>query len=262
MTDFGIAGNRALIPASSAGLGKAAAERMVAEGADVIINGRDKSKLERTVREFESKYDCGIYGHVADISSEEGATGLVDSTIEQFGGIDILVFNSGGPPSRPFLQTTDDDWYSAFDQLVMSYVRILRRAVPYLREHRGTVVTNVSISVKETLDDFVLSNSVRMGLVGINKTLSRELAPDVRINSVLPGPFDTGTLKMLERRVNAGTFDTYEEAHRDYTEDLPFGRMGDPPELADIIAFLASPKSAHIHGETIVVDSGIHESNL
>jgi len=244
----------ALVTASSSGLGKASATALAREGANVVLNGRDEEQLEAAKSEIED---------VASGDPDDVET-LVDATVEEFGRLDHLVTSAGGPPSGSFLETSDEDWYDAFDLLVMSVVRLVRAAESHLREDGGGTIVNItSRSVKEALDSLVLSNSVRMGVIGLEKTLSRELAPEVRVNAVLPGSHETSRIEnLVEAAVDRGEYDSYEEGMEARAESIPVGRVGDPMELGDTVAYLCSDRAGYINGEAIVIDGGSGRSNL
>ncbi|MFO7793058.1 MAG: SDR family oxidoreductase [Candidatus Saliniplasma sp.] len=262
--DLGIEGNSALVLASSSGLGKASAEALAREGVNIVINGRDEQKLKETKREIERVANGRVIAEQGDIKDYQEIRKLVEATVEEFGGLDHLVTCAGGPPSKPFLETTDDEWYHSFDLLVMSVVRVVRESVEYLRESdAGTIVNITSISVKEALESLVLSNSVRMAVVGLEKTLSRELGPEIRVNSVLPGPHETGRIQnLVDEAVERGEFEDYEEGLESWTEGVPLKRIGQPQELGDVVAFLCSEKSSYLNGIAIPIDGGGSRSNL
>lgn len=180
-------GDVALVSASSSGLGKASAKALAREGADVVINGRDESRLMAARDEIRSEAEGRVVAKQGDLTEPEEIKALVDTALTEFDGLDHLVSSAGGPPSDTFADTTDRDWYEAFDLLIMSVVRLVRQAEPHLREDEGGTIVNIeSRTVKEASDTLVLSNAVRMGVIGLEKTLSRELAPKVRANAVLP----------------------------------------------------------------------------
>jgi 3-oxoacyl-[acyl-carrier protein] reductase len=260
--DLQIEGNAALVTASSGGLGKASATALAREGANVVINGRDETALAETREELAAVGTGEVVAQPGDITEPDDVAALVDTTVEAFGGIDHLVTSAGGPPSGTFLDTTDDDWYDAYDLLVMSVVRLVRAAEPHLRDGGGTIVTITSRSVKEALDSLVLSNAVRMGVIGLEKTVSKELAPDVRANAVLPGAHETARIReLVEQAVERGEYDSYEDGLDDWGTN-PLGRVGDPMELGDTVAFLSSPRSGYINGAAIPIDGGSTGSNL
>jgi Dehydrogenases with different specificities (related to short-chain alcohol dehydrogenases) len=257
-------GDAALVTASSSGLGKASATALAREGADVVINGRDENRLEAAAEEVRASATGEVVPVAGDLTDPEDTERLVRSTVEAFDGLDHLVTSAGGPPSGPFLETTDEDWYDAFDLLVMSVVRLARAAEPHLRESDGGSIVNItSRSVKEAVDSLVLSNAVRMSVIGLEKTLSKEFAPDVRVNAVLPGTHETPRIEdLVEQAVERGDFDSYDEGVADWAEGIPVGRVGDPMELGDTVAFLCSPRAGFVNGQSIVIDGGDGESNL
>lgn len=257
-------GNVALVTASSKGLGKASAAALAARGANVVINGRDVQALETAVEELETTFPGSVSAFEADLSDPNEIEELVNHTVDTFGGLDHLVTNVGGPPSGEFLEITDEEWYEAFDLLVMSVVRTVRTAAPYLREgDGGTLVAITSRSVKEAIPGLVLSNSVRMSVIGLVKTLSKEFAPDVRANAVLPGPHETSrSEQLLHEAVEQGEYRSYDEAVDATAESIPLDRIGDPMELGEAVAFLSSEDSSFINGVAIPVDGGASASNL
>ncbi|MEF8800805.1 MAG: SDR family oxidoreductase [Halolamina sp.] len=257
-------GTSALVTASSSGLGKASAKALAREGANVVVNGRDEERLAETVDELEPVGDGHVVGVQGDLTEKADIETLVTRTVEEFGGLDTLVTSAGGPPSGAFMDTDDEDWYDAFDLLVMSAVRTVREAAPHLKEaDNGTMTFITSRSVKEAIDSLVLSNSVRMAVIGLEKTLSKELAPEVRSNSVLPGPHETSRIEdLVEQAVERGEYEDYEEGVADWGGGIPLGRIGDPQELGDTVAFLSSPKSSYINGVSIPIEGGAGASNL
>lgn len=260
--DLGVADDTALVAASSSGLGKASAEALAREGANVVINGRDREKLDEAVAELEPVGDGTVVGRRADLTDPDEISDLVDATVDEFGGLDHLVTSAGGPPSGPFLNTGDEDWYRAFDLLVMSVVRLVREAHPHLADGGGSVVNITSMTVKEAADGLVLSNSVRMGVVGLEKTLSREFAPDVRVNAVLPGSHETArTAELVEQGIERGDYEDYESGLEARYGDIPLG-IGDPIELGETVAFLCSDRASNITGVAVPVDGGASRSNL
>ena len=261
--DLGIDGNTALVTGSSSGLGKASALALAREGADVVINGRDVDRVESAVEELRAEATGRVIGQPGDLTDPADIETLVDRTVEKFGGIDHLVTSAGGPPSGPFLGMDDEDWYHAYDLLVMSVVRLVRLAADPLRNGGGTIVTITSRTVKEALDSLVLSNSVRMGVIGLEKTLSKELAPEVRANAVLPGVIETARInEIIEQAIDRGEYETYEEGLADWSADIPLERVGDPIELGDMVAFLSSARSSYINGSAIPIDGGSISANL
>ncbi|MFC6941758.1 SDR family oxidoreductase [Salinirubellus sp. GCM10025818] len=262
--ELDIEGNAALVLASSSGLGKASATALAREGVNVVVNGRDEERLEAAAEEIREEATGDVVTVPGDLTDREDVEGLVEATVEAFGGLDHLVISSGGPTRLRFGETTDEDWYDAYDLLVMSVVRAIRESVPHLRESdHGTVVNITSRVVKEATPTNVLSSSVRMAVIGLEKTLSEELGPDVRANAVLPGTHRTPRITDgAEAEVERGEYDSLEDALADRAEGIPLERIGDPMELGNTVAFLSSPLSGYINGQAIVIDGGSGSSNL
>lgn len=262
--DLEIEGNAALITASSSGLGKAAATALAREGVDVVLNGRNEHRLEAAADDVRDIASGRVVTQQGDITDPKAITSLVDRTIDEFGRLDHLVTSAGGPPSGEFLDIPLEEWYEAYDLLVMSVVRLVHEATPYLQDNGGgTIVTITSRSVKEAIDALVLSNAVRMSVIGLEKTLSKELAPDIRVNAVLPGAHETARIEeLLTDAVERGEYESYEKARAARGEGIPVGRVGDPIELGDTVAFLSSPRSGYINGVAIPIDGGSSSSNL
>lgn len=258
-----VADDVALVTASSSGLGRASAAVLAEENANVVLNGRDEDRLDEAVADLDALGDGSVVGVAGDLTQREDIEALVTATVEEFGGLDHLVTSAGGPPSGPFMGTDDEDWYHAFDLLVMSVVRLVREAAPHLQDGGGTIVNITSRSVKEAIDSLVLSNAVRMSVVGLEKTLSQELAPEVRANAVLPGPHETSRIEeLVEQSVERGEYDSYEEGLAARAEGIPLERIGDPQELGEVVAFLCSPRSSYLNGVAIPVDGGAGAANL
>lgn len=258
-----IKGNTALVTGSSAGLGFASAQALAREGANVVINGRDPARVKVAVKELESIGEGKVLGIYGDMSKEEDIVHLVKKTVDEFGKLDHLVTCVGGPPSKLFMNTLEDEWYGAFDSLLMSVVRLTRESEQYLRASRGTIVNITSISVKESISNLVLSNSVRMGVIGLMKTLSRELGPDIRVNAVLPGFTETDRVKQLiNQALERGDIKDYEEGLKNFSKDIPLNRIGQPEELGYVVAFLCSRRSSYVTGVAVPVDGGWSRSNL
>ncbi|WP_049972264.1 SDR family oxidoreductase [Haladaptatus cibarius] len=262
--DYELDANVALVTASSSGLGKASAKALAAEGANVVINGRNEDRLAEAEDDVRAVAEGDVLAVQGDLTNYDDIEHLVERTVSEFGGIDHLVTNAGGPPSGPFMELDDEDWYGAFDLLVMSVVRLVREAAPHLREDGGgTIVTITSRSVKEAIPSLVLSNAVRMSVIGLEKTLSKELAPEIRSNAVLPAPHETARQQeLIQAAVDRGEYDSYEEGLDAKGDINPLGRIGDPMELGDAVAFLSSEQSSFINGVAIPIDGGQGASNL
>ena len=256
--DLAIAGNAALVTASSSGLGRASAKALAREGADVTLCARGAEALADAESEIESVGDGDVLALQADITDPDDVEMLVEETVETFGGLDHLVTSAGGPPSGPFLETSERDWYEAYDLLVMSTVWLTKQAYPHLVESdAGTVVNITSTSVREAIDGLVLSNAVRRGVIGLMKTQAREFAPEVRCNAVLPGAHETPRIQeLVEAAVERGEYDSYEAGVADWASEIPLDRVGDPEELGDAVAFLSSDRASFVNGAAVPVDGG------
>lgn len=262
--DLGIEGNTALVAASSSGLGRASAKAFAEEGANVVVNGRDADRLEATVEALRATATGEVYARVADLTVPEEVEALVETTVDRFGGLDHLVTNAGGPASGSFLGTTGREWRGAYELLVRSTVELCRAASGPLRaDGGGTIVAITSRSVKEAVDGLVLSNSVRMAVVGLAKTLSREWAPGVRANVIMPGSHATGRIEeLISADVERGEFESFDEAERARVEGVPAGRFGDPERFGQIVAFLSSEPTSFVNGAALMVDGGAARSIL
>ena len=246
--DLGLKGRRALVTAASKGLGRACAHALAAEGARVFISSRDGALLEKVSK------DIGAQGwHAADMSVAGGPEGAVEAAAAALGGLDILVVNAGGPPAANFQGTSLDNWDAAHRLTLMSAVRLIKSALPHLKQSdQGRIVIVTSISVRQPLPQLVLSNSVRAAVTGMAKTLSGEIGPDgITVNCLAPGAVLTDRIRNL---APAGV--DIEEYLQRSAEAVPLRRMGDPAEFGATCAFLCSKQAGFITGQTIGFDGG------
>jgi 3-oxoacyl-[acyl-carrier protein] reductase len=252
----------ALVCAASQGLGRAAARALAAEGMQVAICSRRREAIEAAAADLRRDTHADIAPFVADLSTPDGPGFVVHQTVERFGGLDVLVTNTGGPRSAPFESLTDADWQAAFDSLLMSVVRLCRAAIPEMRKRGGGRIINItSVAVKQPVDGLMLSNAVRSALVGFSKTLASEVAAaGILVNSVAPG--FTRTERVTEITEAGAARDGVRPADIEarIVRQIPMGRLGEPREFASAVAFLASPAASYITGTTIQVDGGLVKS--
>jgi 3-oxoacyl-[acyl-carrier protein] reductase len=183
---------------------------------------------------------------------------MVKATLSRFGQLDILVTNGGGPKPGNFDNLDEDDWTSGLDSTLWPVVRMIRASLPYLRASHGRIINICSTSVKQPIDGLLLSNAIRPAVIGLAKTLSKELAPDhILVNNVCPGSFDTDRIAALYQKRATDTGRPIEEIASEAATKIPIGRLGDPAELGVLVAFLASERASYITGQTICVDGGI-----
>ncbi len=260
--DFGLKGKRALITGASAGLGAAAALTLAAEGAQVIINGRDRARLEAAAKKIETATGVkpGIaIGDVANSTDRDKVIKAINDLLPN-GRIDILVSNTGGPPAGAFLDHTSEVWDEAGKLLLESAVGLTRAFLPGMIDQKwGRLIYITSVAVLQPIDDLILSNSYRAAVTGFSKTVSNTYAKHgITANCVCPGYTATERLMGLaETRAKAAGI-TQQQALQRFVDAVPAGRLGRPDELASLITFLASDCAAYITGCSIPVDGGVY----
>ncbi|MBI3075536.1 MAG: SDR family oxidoreductase [Deltaproteobacteria bacterium] len=258
--DLGLTGKVAIVAASSRGLGKAAAMGLAAEGARVVMCSRNEVAVTKAADEVRDTTKAEVLALSADVTKVEDVRRLVRAAADQFGALNILLNNAGGPPVGRFEEITDEQWQASYDLNLLSTIRLTREVIPHMRKAGGGRIINVvSIAVKEPIENLILSNAIRAGVVGMAKTLASELGKDqITVNNICPGRIFTERIRNLivERARRQGI--PYEEAKAAGQADIPLDRYGDPQDFANVVTFLASDRASYITGTTLLVDGGLY----
>ena len=255
--DLGLQDKVALVAASSRGLGRAVAQELARECARLMLCARGAESLDETRAELEA---AGAQAHslVVDLTDPEGVTRVVEEAQAHLGPVDVLVTNTGGPPAGPFESHSPEAWNLAVRQNLDSVVNLTRAVLPGMKERRwGRIVNITSIAVKQPVDGLILSNSIRAAVTGFARTLANEVASyGVTVNNVLPGYTRTDRLQELAEKISADAGQSVEEALARWEREIPMGRVGEPRELAAMVAFLCSERASYVTGTSIPVDGG------
>lgn len=257
--DLRLRGHAAIVQGASRGLGRAIAHALAAEGCDLLLSARNIEPLAEAAREISASTGARVQPVACDSAAPDAAPFLVGAAREFFGRLDVIVCNSGGPPAGGIRDLTDAQWAHASELVVLGPVRLVREALPLLAQSpapRVLIVT--SSSTRQPVAGLTLSNTFRPAVVGLVKTLAEELAPErVRVHSLAPGRFDTDRLRHLfgVQAEKAGT--TPEAIRKGMVRSIPAGRLGEPAELANLAAFLASPLADYMTGGNWLVDGGL-----
>ena len=256
--DLGLRDRVALVAASSQGLGRACALELAREGAQVVICGRRDGRLSEAAGQIRAATGSQVLPLRADLTDAAQIEHLVSETMRRYERIDVLVTNNGGPPAGFFDDFADDAWLKAHQLTLLSAVRLIRAVLPAMRAQKwGRIVNITSVSVKQPIDNLLLSNVYRPGVVGLAKTLASQLAEEgITINNVAPGYTRTDRVLELAEARARDEDKAVEEVLETTTAGFPMKRMGEPEELAALVAFLASDQASYITGTTIPVDGG------
>jgi 3-oxoacyl-[acyl-carrier protein] reductase len=253
--ELGLTGKVAIVGGSSRGIGKAIALALAQEGCDVAICARGEDDLKTTAEEIRSQTGARVLPLVCDMSSYDDIRRLVRETAKTFGRIDIVVNNAGGPPPGTFDDFAEEEWQQAVAQNFLSAVRTTREALPHLRRQGGRVINITSVAVKQPIDTLILSNAVRLAVVGMAKTLSRQVARDgITVNNVCPGNIATQRLLSLFEARAQREGRPFQEVLKEEESRSPSGSLGDPADVAALVVFLASKQARYVSGATIQVD--------
>ena len=253
--DLGLKNKVALVTAASKGMGRACALQFAAEGARVAMCARTEGEIKAAGDEIKSKTGAQVLAMTADVTKAADVKTLVARTIQQFGGVDVLVANCGGPPRGNLEEMTDEQWYGAFEVSLLSVVRLIREVLPSMRAKKwGRILTIQSVSVKQPVEGLLLSNAVRPGVAGLVKTLSVDLGKDnITINAVLPGRIMTERFLGGAKQAGMPTDQYVAKA----STEIPLGRIGTPEEFANVVVFLGSERASYVTGVSIQVDGGV-----
>ncbi|MET3575055.1 SDR family oxidoreductase [Bhargavaea ullalensis] len=258
--DLKLNNKRVLVMASSKGLGKAIATEFAREGADVFLTSRSEKSLSAAADEI--RHETGndrIRFSPCDMSSADELRDLFSEVRQTMGDPDILINNTGGPKAGGFDGVTDGDWMHAFEQNLLSYARTVREVLPAMKKNGwGRIVNISSSSTKEVIDNLILSNTMRAGMVGLSKSLAREFAGDhILVNTVGPGRIETDRILELDSvtadRLGVGI----NEITKEQQSRIPMGRYGRPDEFARAVVFLASGANTYLTGQSLVIDGGM-----
>jgi len=260
--DLELKGKVAIIGGASKGLGRACAEVLAAEGAKVVMCSRTAADLERAAQEIKAKTGADVYAYAGDLEQHATIQALVATAVKQYGRLDILVNNSGGPPLAKSLTATEEQWATAVQRSLLYFARMSREAIPHLKKQGGGRIVNILAStVYQPIPNLALSGATRMGVVAFAKSLADEVGRDgILVNNVCPGSLLSERMlgNVTARAKELGI--TLEAALAQRAEETSLGRIGDPKELANLVAFLASGKASYMTGTTIRVDGGLVRS--
>ena len=256
--DLRIKGKTALVTAASKGLGKAVATQLALEGVNVVICSRNLESLQKAKSEIEEKANIKVSIISCDVTDEKQVQQMIDSIKEEFGTIDILVTNAGGPPAGSFSDFDVDDYRKAVELNLLSTISLCKKVVPLMQKQKwGRIVMMTSVSVKQPIDNLILSNTARTAVIGFMKSLSNEVAKDcITVNSICPGYTKTQRVEKLAKAYTDSGKGSIEDFYKKLEAEIPMKRIGSPEEFAQSVAFLVSEGAGYITGVSLKVDGG------
>ena len=256
--DLGIKNKVALVTAASKGLGKAVSIQLALEGANVIICSRNLESLQKAKSEIKNKTNMEISIIACDVTNEDQVQQMIDSIIEEYGTIDILITNAGGPPAGGFSDFNVEDYRKAVELNLLSTISLCQKVVPIMQKQKsGRIVMMTSVSVKQPIENLILSNTARTAVIGFMKSISNEVAKDdITVNSICPGYTKTQRVENLAKAYVESSKGTLEEFYKKLEADIPMKRLGSPEEFAHSVAFLVSEGAGYITGVSLKVDGG------
>ena len=254
---LGLEGKKAIVTAASRGLGRAVALRLAEEGVELAICARGQENLARIGAEIQ-RLGGRVFSTQADVSDLDQIKDFVALAAERLGEIDILVNNAGGPKPGKFPDLSNPDWLDAFNLTFMSVVRLCQEVVPHMRKRgSGRIINLSSLSVKQPLEGLISSNSVRLAVAGLAKTLADELAAEnITVNTVCPGFTLTDRLREYMGSIAKRENRSIDEVTKSFAAKSPMGRLAEPQDVADLVVFLASERASYLTGLCIPVDGG------
>lgn len=260
--DLQIRGKAAIVAAASSGLGRATALELAREGAGVTITARREDDLSRAADEIASATGADILAIAGDVTDEDHVRRIVSQTKDHFGAVDIVIANAGGPPAGFFDDFTAGHYRQAVELNLISTINLCREAVPHMRERRwGRIVAITSIAAKQPVENLILSNTARAGVLGFMKSLSQQVAAEgITVNTVCPGYHLTERLKSLSSQIAKNEGVRVEEVYDRWRASTPMKRIGDPEEFAAVVAFLCSGRASYLTGTVIQIDGGAYRA--